>query len=67
VDSLLRAGAAAQALDPQLAPAGQRRWAMLGGAFLRPHRLAEMISALFLAMFTVIVLLVSQRRAEIGG
>jgi len=45
-------------LDPQLSPARQRRWAMLGGLFFAFTGLAEMISALFLAVFTVIVLLV---------
>lgn len=45
-------------LDPQLSPARRRRWAMLGGLFFAFTGLAEMISALFLAMFTVIVLLV---------
>ena len=48
-------------LDPQLAPARQRRWAILGGVFFALTGLAEMISALFLAMFTVIVLLVRFR------
>ncbi|HAJ34078.1 MAG TPA: hypothetical protein DCL15_00080, partial [Chloroflexi bacterium] len=44
--------------DPQLSPARQRRWAMLGGLFFALTGLAEMISALFLAMFTVIALMV---------
>ncbi len=48
-------------LDPQLAPARQRRWAILGGLFFAFTGLAEMISALFLALFTVIVLVVKWR------
>ena len=48
-------------LDPQLVPARQRRWAILGGLSFALTGLAEMISALFLAMFTVIVLLVRFR------
>jgi hypothetical protein len=53
-------------LDPQLAPARQRRWAILGGLFFALTGLAEMISALFLAMFTVIVLLVRMRDWRLG-
>jgi len=45
-------------LDPQLSVARQRHWAVLGGIFFALTGLAEMISALFLAMFTVIVVLV---------
>lgn len=44
--------------DPALSPRQQRYWALLGGVFFALTGLAEMISALFLAMFTVIVVLV---------
>ena len=47
--------------DPKLAAARQRHWAVLGGIFFALTGLAEMISALFLAMFTVIVVLVRVR------
>lgn len=47
--------------DPQVSAARQRRWAVLGGLFFALTGLAEMISALFLAMFTVIVVLVKAR------
>lgn len=47
-----------QIFDPQLSVRRQRRWALLGGIFFALTGLAEMISALFLAMFTVLVLLV---------
>ncbi|MFN3979245.1 MAG: interleukin-like EMT inducer domain-containing protein [Caldilinea sp.] len=60
--------------DPQLSAARQRHWAVLGGVFFALTGLAEMISALFLAMFTVIVVLVRVRdwrleikRLEIRG
>jgi hypothetical protein len=53
-------------LDPQLSPARQRRWAILGGIFFALTGLAEMISALFLAMFTVIVLIVRIRDWRLG-
>lgn len=48
-------------LDPQLSSSRQRRWALLGGLFFALTGLAEMISALFLALFTIIVLLVRVR------
>ncbi len=51
-------------VDPQLSLVRQRRWAILGGLFFALTGLAEMISALFLAMFTVIVLLVKARDWE---
>lgn len=44
--------------DPALSPRRQKHWALLGGIFFALTGLAEMISALFLAMFTVIVVLV---------
>ena len=53
-------------LDNSLAPARRRRWAVLGGIFFALTGLAEMISALFLAMFTLIVVVIwalsTQRR-----
>ncbi len=45
-------------LDGGLAPARRRHWAMLGGIFFALTGLAEMISALFLAMFTLIAVMV---------
>ncbi|MCB9114936.1 MAG: hypothetical protein H6639_08285 [Caldilineaceae bacterium] len=44
-------------LDGGLAPARRRHWAVLGGVFFALTGLAEMISALFLAMFTLIAVL----------
>ena len=52
--------------DRTLSPARQRKWAILGGVFFALTGLAEMISALFLAMFTVIVLLVRFRDWRVG-
>ncbi|GIK73863.1 MAG: hypothetical protein BroJett021_28510 [Chloroflexota bacterium] len=52
--------------DPKLAAARQRHWAVLGGIFFALTGLAEMISALFLAMFTVIVVLVRVRDWRLG-
>ncbi|MCB0043500.1 MAG: hypothetical protein KDE23_27625, partial [Caldilinea sp.] len=45
-------------LDGGLAPARRRHWAVLGGVFFALTGLAEMISALFLAMFTLIAVVV---------
>jgi hypothetical protein len=52
--------------DLQLSAARQRHWAVLGGIFFALTGLAEMISALFLAMFTVIVVLVRFRDWRVG-
>ena len=46
-----------QALDARRSPAARRRSAVLGGVFFAFNGLAEMITALFLAIFTVIVVL----------
>ena len=51
-----------RALDPQLDARRRRLWAVLGGLFFALTGLAEMISALFLAMFTLLVLAVQFRR-----
>lgn len=48
-------------LDPTLTPKRRRAWAIWGGLFFALTGLAEMISALFLAMFTLIVLFVRLR------
>lgn len=47
-----------RALDPALAPAQRRKAALLAGLFFAFNGLAEMITALFLAIFTLIVLIV---------
>jgi len=46
-------------LDGSLSPRARRRAAILAGVFFAFTGLAEMISALFLGIFTVIALLVS--------
>ncbi len=46
-----------RALDGELSPARRRKAALLAGIFFALTGLAEMISALFLAIFTIIVLL----------
>ena len=55
-------------LDGSLTLRQRRHWAVLGGIFFALTGLAEMISALFLAMFTVVAVLVwgwaLQRRPE---
>jgi hypothetical protein len=51
-----------QALDRDLNPAARRRAALLAGLFFAFTGYAEMISALFLAIFTLIVLLVDGLR-----
>jgi len=48
-----------QALDAQRSPATRRKSALLAGVFFAFNGLAEMITALFLAIFTVIVVLVA--------
>ncbi len=57
-----------QALDDRRSPAARRRSAVLAGVFFAFNGLAEMITALFLAIFTVIVVLVTlfstQRRRD---
>ncbi len=57
-----------QALDERRNPAARRRSAVLAGVFFAFNGLAEMITALFLAIFTVIVVLVTlfstQRRRD---
>lgn len=59
--------------DARLAPAQQRKAAVLAGLFFALTGLAEMISALFLAIFTLIVLLIqlradfSAKRTEMNG
>ncbi|MBU6348953.1 MAG: hypothetical protein KGS73_02230 [Chloroflexi bacterium] len=51
-----------RALDPELEARRRRLWAVLGGLFFALTGLAEMISALFLAIFTLLVLAVQFRR-----
>ena len=51
-----------RSLDGRLSPAARRRSAILAGLFFAFTGLAEMISALFLAMFTIIVLFTWIRR-----
>ncbi len=46
-----------RSLDTRLSPAARRRAALLAGVFIAFAGLAEMITALFLAIFTLIVLL----------
>ena len=57
-----------QALDHRRSPAARRRSAVLAGVFFAFNGLAEMITALFLAIFTLIVVLVklfsTQRRRD---
>lgn len=57
-----------QALDDRRSPAARRRSAVLAGVFFAFNGLAEMITAVFLAIFTVIVVLVqlfsTQRRGD---
>ncbi|MBW7883130.1 MAG: hypothetical protein H3C34_10920 [Caldilineaceae bacterium] len=53
-----------RAMDTALAPGRRRRWALFGGVFFALTGLAEMISALFLGMFTVVVLLIWLWRAR---
>jgi hypothetical protein len=48
-----------RSLDSSLAPRARRRAAVLGGVFFAFTGLAEMISALFLGIFTLIVLLLA--------
>jgi len=47
-----------QALDDRRSPAARRRSAVLAGVFFAFNGLAEMITALFLAIFTAIVVLI---------
>ena len=47
-----------RALDPQLTRPQRRKAALLGGLFFAFNGLAEMITALFLAIFTLIVLFI---------
>ena len=51
-----------RSLDPELEARRRRLWAVLGGLFFALTGLAEMISALFLAIFTLLVLAVQFRR-----
>ncbi|MCS6827462.1 MAG: hypothetical protein NZ553_12680 [Caldilinea sp.] len=53
-----------RSFDLNLSPARRRTWAILGGLFFALTGLAEMISALFLAMFTLIALLVRLREGQ---
>lgn len=56
-----------RSLDGALQPAARRRAALLAGVFFAFTGLAEMITALFLAIFTLIVLLAAPATRESSG
>jgi hypothetical protein len=56
-----------QSLDPWRSPAQRRRSALLAGIFFAFNGLAEMITAVFLAIFTLIVVAVKIAEARMSG
>jgi hypothetical protein len=56
-----------RSLDADLSPARRRRAALLAGIFFAFNGLAEMITAVFLAIFTVIVVLVKLGSGDRGS